>query len=62
MTEEEVREELFDFDEKISFKASELGGGKHKIVAETSASWQKHNYIEASNAKNHSREIEIKIN
>ena len=62
LTEEEVREELFDFDEKISFKASELGEGKHKIGAEASASWQKHDYIPASNVKNHAKEIEIKIN
>jgi len=62
LTEEEVREELFDFDEKISFKASELGEGKHKIGAEASVSWQNHDYIQASNAKNHAKEIEIKVN
>jgi len=62
LTEEEVRKELFDFDEKISFKASELGEGKHKIGAEASASWQKHDYVQASNIKNHAKEIEIKIN
>ena len=31
LSEEEVRQELFDFDEKFVFKASDLGKGKHKI-------------------------------
>ena len=34
LTEEEVRQELFDFDEKIIFKASELGTGNHTVGAE----------------------------
>jgi len=62
LSEEEVREELFDFDEKITFKASELGSGNHKIGAEAYASWQKHQYIEQDDAKNNSEDIEIKIN
>lgn len=62
LTEDEIREELFDFDEKITFKASELGRGNHKIGAETWASWQKHDYTESDNAKNQAKEIEIKIN
>ena len=62
LTEEEVKQELFDFDEKITFKASELGSGKHKIGAEAFASWQKHDYIDSGNAKNHAKEIEITIN
>jgi len=62
LTEEEVKQELFDFDEKITFKASELGTGKHKIGAEAFASWQKHDYIDSGNAKNHAKEIEITIN
>ena len=61
LSEEEVREELFDFDDKISFKASELGVGKHKIGAEAFASWQKHDYSEPTSIKNHSKEIEITI-
>jgi hypothetical protein len=62
LTEEEVKEELFDFDEKITFKASELGSGKHKISAEVYASWQKHNYIDAESLKKNSdKEIEIII-
>ena len=61
-SEEEVKQELFDFDEKFVFKASDLGKGKHKIGAETFASWQKHDYTESGNVKNNSREIEITIN
>ena len=62
LSEEEVREELFDFSEKISFKAVELGKGNHKIGAEVFSSWQKHDYTEPGSIKNNSREIEITIN
>ncbi len=62
LTEEEVKEELFDFDEKFVFKASDLGSGKHKIGAEAFASWQKHEFTEPGNVKNNSGEIEITIN
>ena len=62
LTEEEVREELFDFNEKFVFKASDLGKGKHKIGAEAFASWQKHDFTEPGSVKNHSSEIEITIN
>ena len=62
LSEEEVRQELFDFNEKFVFKGSDLGKGKHKISAETFASWQKHDFTEPGNVKNNSREIEITIN
>ena len=62
LTEEEVREELFDFDEKISFKASELGKGKHELGADIWASWQKHDFTELDNTKNHAKVIKIEIN
>ncbi len=62
LSEEEVRQELFDFDEKFVFKASDLGKGKHKIGAEAFASWQKHDYTEPGSVKNNSSEIEITIN
>ncbi len=62
LTEEEVRQELFDFEEKIIFKASELGIGKHKIGAEAFVSWQKHDYTEPFSTKSHAGEIEININ
>jgi len=62
LTEEEVRQELFDFNEKFLIKASDLGTGKHKISAEVFASWQKHDYTESDNIKNNSKELEITIN
>lgn len=62
LTEEEVRQELFDFDEKFLLKASDLGKGKHKIGAEVFASWQKHDYTDPGNIKNNSQEIELAIN
>ena len=62
LTEEEVRQELFDFDEKITFKASDLGKGNHKLGAEAFVSWQKHDYTEPFSTKAHAKEIEIKIN
>jgi len=62
LTEEEVKQELFDFDEKFNFNASDLGKGKHKIGAEVWASWQKHDYTETDSVKNHAKEIEIIIN
>ena len=61
LTEEEVRQELFDFNEKITFKASDLGPGKHKIGAEAFVSWQKHDYTDSFSTKAHAKEIEIKI-
>lgn len=62
LTEEEIREELFDFDEKFTIKSSELGKGKHKISAEAFASWQKHEFTEPGNVKNNAKEIELTIN
>ena len=62
LTEEEVRQELFDFDEKIIFKASELGSGKHTIGAEAHVEWQKHDYTDPFKTKSQAKEIEIKIN
>jgi hypothetical protein len=62
LSEEEVRQELFDFNEKILIKASDLGSGKHKIGADVFASWQKHDYTESDSIKNNSKEIEITVN
>ena len=62
LTEEEVRQELFDFDEKIIFKASELGSGKHTIGAEAHVEWQKHDDTDPFKTKSQAKEIEIKIN
>ncbi len=62
LTEDEVRQELFNFDEKITINASELGSGRHKIGAEVYASWQKHHFTEPGDAKSNSEEIELVIN
>ena len=62
LTEEEVKQEFFDFDDSYTFKASELGSGNHKISAEVFASWQTHSYIQKGDTKNQSNEIEIIIN
>ena len=62
LSEEEVKQELFDFNERFVFKASDLGKGKHRIGCEAFASWQKHDYTETGNIKNSSNEIEITIN
>ena len=62
LTEEDVQKELFDFDEKLVFNASDLGQGKHKVSAEVFASWNKHAYVEKNEEKIHSQEIEIEIN
>ncbi len=62
LSEEEVREELFDFNEKIKFKASELGKGTHKITADVFASWNKHDYTEPEDVKMSSNSIELRIN
>ena len=62
LTEEEVREELFDFDEKIIVDAKELGTGKHELNVDAHASWQKHDFIEKGEAKTQGKGIEIIIN
>ncbi len=58
---EEVRDMLLNFDEKMEFKASELGTGKHKIGAEVFISWLKHEYTEPFSDRMNSKEIEIEI-
>lgn len=62
LSEEEVRQELFDFDEKFVFAASDLGRGKHKVGSEVFASWQRHEYTEPGSISSHSNEIELSIN
>lgn len=61
LTEDDVRAELFDFDEKVTIKASQLGKGRHMIGAQVYASWQKHHYTEPDSLKADSGEIEIVI-
>ena len=62
LTEEEVRGELFDFDERVVFKASDLGGGgAHRISAEVRASWQKHDYVGAGAVKARTPEMTVEV-
>ncbi len=51
LTEEEVRRELFDFEEEYTVKASELGEGTHDIRGEVRVSWQKHHLMEKGSVK-----------
>ena len=51
LTEEEVRQELFDFEEEYPIKASELGKGRHKIGGEVHVSWQKHRFMEKNSIR-----------
>ena len=53
---------MFDFNESIIFKASELGSGKHKVGVEVFVSWNKHEYIERDEEKMNADEIEINVN
>ena len=62
LTVEDVQKELFDFDESVIFKASELGSGKHKVGAEVFVSWNKHEYIERDEEKMNVDGIEIDVN
>ena len=62
LTVEDVQKELFDFDESIIFKASELGSGKHKVGVEVFVSWNKHEYIERDEEKMNADGIEINVN
>lgn len=61
LTEDEVKQELFDFDEKFAFKASDLGPGTHEVRAEAHASWQKHHYTDPGRIGGGSPSIEIVI-
>ncbi len=62
LTVEDVQKELFDFDESVIFKASELGSGKHKVGVEVFVSWNKHEYIERDGEKMNVDGIEINVN
>ena len=62
MTEEDVRQELFDFEEDYVVKASELGTGTHKVSGEVHVSWQKHYFMEQATVKSGVPEIRLTIN
>lgn len=62
LTEEEIRQELFDFEEDYVIKASELGTGTHKVVGEVHVSWQKHHFMEQTSVKGSVPELRVTIN
>ena len=62
LTVEDTQKELFDFDESVIFKASELGSGKHKVGAEVFVSSNKHEYIQRDEEKMNTDGIEINFN
>ncbi len=61
MNQSDAQHSLLDFDEKVQFKASELGIGKHKVGAEIYVSWLKHDYTEPYDDKARAQEIEVEI-
>ena len=61
LSQEEVQQELFDFEETIHVKASELGAGDHQINAEVYASWHKHDYIDSDKVDNSSKNYKITV-
>ena len=62
LTVEDTKKELFDFNESVVISASDLGIGNHKISAEVSVSWNKHEYVEGDQKKTNAKEIEVVIN
>lgn len=61
LTEEEVRQELFDFEEDYSIKASELGSGTHRIGGEVRVSWQKHHFLEHTDLRERVPEASVTV-
>ncbi|MDI1494799.1 MAG: hypothetical protein K8823_105 [Cenarchaeum symbiont of Oopsacas minuta] len=61
LSEEEVQQELFDFDEIIHVNASDLGVGEHQISAETFVSWNKHDYTDSDKVECSSKNYKITI-
>ena len=57
----DAQHSLLNFDERVQFKASDLGVGKHKLGAEVYVSWLKHDYTEPYDGNTSSKEIEIEI-
>lgn len=51
LTEEEVRQEMFDFEEDYAIKASELGSGTHRVRGSVQVSWQKHHLLEQNSVQ-----------
>ena len=61
LSQEEVQQELFDFEETINVKASEIGTGEHQISAEAYVSWNKHDYTDSDKTSNSSKNYKITV-
>ncbi len=61
MSEEEVRQELFDFEESYTIKASELGSGTHTVSGDVHVSWQKHHFLKQTSIKGNIQGIEVRV-
>ena len=61
LSQEEVQQELFDFEETINVKASEIGTGEHQISAEAYVSWNKHDYTDSDKTNNSSKNYKITV-
>lgn len=62
LTEEEVRQELFDFEEDYTIKASELGAGTHKVRGNVHVSWQKHHFLDKNDVHGEILPIQVTVN
>ncbi len=61
LSQEEVQQELFDFEETINVKAIDLGVGEHQITAEAYVSWHKHDYTDSGKIDNRTKNYKIMI-
>lgn len=61
LTGEEVRQELFDFEEDYAIKASELGTGTHKVRGSVQVSWQKHHFLDKNDVHGEILPVDITI-
>ena len=61
LTEEEVRQELFDFEEDYTIKASELGKGTHKVRGNVQVSWQKHHFLDKNDVHSDILPVDIQV-
>ena len=59
LTEEEARSQLFDVNKVIELSGSDFDSGSHKLHAEITVSWGKHDYTEPTEIKAKSNEIEL---
>jgi hypothetical protein len=56
---EEAHSTLFDVNKVIELSGNDLDSGSHRLHAEVTVSWGKHNYTEPTEIKGRSNEIEL---